>query len=214
MKLSKLQLLLIIVIVFMSSFVIATKWSDYTDQTAGNIADVDTFLIRDVDDTTLAATGTQKEYPWSVMKTDLTTWLNATSYTSLTGNWHTTGTALGKVVVTTATSERVLTTAELGGGIVRVTFAGEVRLPDLCDSSATGAAVMIVQGDPSETVEIAVTDTSDHVWLDGTDLGANFEIDSPGDAVSDNYIVMVCEAADNWHSKGRSGTWVTGGAAD
>ena len=48
-----------------------TIWSDYADQTAGNVQDVDTFLMRDVSDTTLHAKGTQKEYPWSVLKTDL-----------------------------------------------------------------------------------------------------------------------------------------------
>ena len=74
---------------------------------------------------------------------------------------------------------------------------------------------MIVQGDLSEIVEIAVTDTSDYVWLDGVvSAAANHEIDSPGAAKEDDYIVMVCTEANNWHSKGRSGTWVVGGIAD
>ena len=47
------------------------KWSDYADYSVSQILDADTFLVRDVDDTTLAATGTQKEYPWSVMKSDI-----------------------------------------------------------------------------------------------------------------------------------------------
>lgn len=123
------------------------------------------------------------------------------------------GTLTAFTAVTEATSERALTTAELGGGVVLVSFAGEVRLPDVCDT-ASGAMVMIVQEDPSEVVEIAVTDTADHLWLDGVDLGANYEIDSPGAAIEDDYIVMFCKAANNWHSLGRSGTWVTGGAAD
>ena len=50
-----------------------TKWSDYGDYSAGEILDADTFLVRDVNDTSLAATGTQKEYPWSVMKADIFT---------------------------------------------------------------------------------------------------------------------------------------------
>lgn len=49
----------------------AGKWSDYDDLTAGEVDDLDTFLLRDVSDTALAATGTQKEYPWSVLKSDL-----------------------------------------------------------------------------------------------------------------------------------------------
>jgi len=48
----------------------ATKWSDYGELTAGNMADGDDFLIRDVSDTSLAATGTQKRYSWASLKLD------------------------------------------------------------------------------------------------------------------------------------------------
>ena len=138
---------------------------------------------------------------------------DGTTTLGLTGSLLASGTIGGMIAVTQATEERVLTTAEVSGGLVEVSFAGEVRLPDVCDS-ASGAMVMITQKDDSETVEIAVTDTSDHLWLDGTDLGANYEIDSPGNAEQSNYIVLVCTEANNWKSFGRSGTWVTGGAAD
>ena len=50
------------------------KWSDYADYGAGEIINADTFLVRDSDDAT-TATGIQKEYPWSVMKSDLKTGL-------------------------------------------------------------------------------------------------------------------------------------------
>ena len=73
---------------------------------------------------------------------------------------------------------------------------------------------MLVQADVSETFEIAMTDTSDIPFLDGVSLTANFEIDSPGDAVEDNYIVMQCRETNEWHSLGRSGIFVTGGVAD
>ena len=123
------------------------------------------------------------------------------------------GSISGRVAITSAGSERVLTTAEMGGGMVLVTAAVEVQVPDLCDS-ATGASVMIVQADASEVVQIAVTDTGDKFFLDGVDLGANQEIDSPGAAKEDDYIVLVCREANEWHSYGRSGTWVDGGGAD
>jgi len=128
-------------------------------------------------------------------------------------NLLTTGSLAGKPVITSAGSERVLTAAECSGGIVLVTAAVEVRVPDICDS-ATGAMVMIVQADVSEVLEIAVTDTNDHFFLDGVDLGANQEIDSPGAAKEDDYICLFCREANEWHSYGRSGTWVDGGAAD
>ena len=117
--------------------------------------------------------------------------------------------------ITTASASRVLTAAELSGGIVLVTAnAVEVSLPDVCDS-ATGANVMIVQRDINETIQIGVTDTSDDMILDGTALGANQEIDSPGgagDAYA--YICLVCVAANTWASFDRRGTFVDGGAAD
>ncbi len=73
-----------------ASAVIADKWSDYADMSSGTIADADTFLVRDVSDTSLAATGTQKEYPWSVMLTDLAgasqTFTNKTLDANGTGN--------------------------------------------------------------------------------------------------------------------------------
>jgi hypothetical protein len=49
----------------------ATKWSDYGDMGSGTIADNDSFLLRDVSDESLGATGTQKEYIWADVKTDL-----------------------------------------------------------------------------------------------------------------------------------------------
>jgi hypothetical protein len=49
------------------------KWSDYGTLSSGNIASGDTFLIRDISDTTLGATGTQKQYPWATMLVDLGT---------------------------------------------------------------------------------------------------------------------------------------------
>jgi len=47
------------------------KWSDYAELASGNIADGDDFLIRDVSDVTMAATGTQKRYAWLSLKTDI-----------------------------------------------------------------------------------------------------------------------------------------------
>ena len=125
-----------------------------------------------------------------------------------------TGPLAGAVKITTASSERVLTKIELSGGVILVTAAIEIRLPDVCDST-TGANVIIVQRDASETIQIAVTDTSDDMILDGTALGANQEIDSPGgagDAYA--YICMVCVAENTWANFGRVGTWTDGGAAD
>ena len=133
--------------------------------------------------------------------------------TVVTGALSTTTTLTGYRIITSAGSGRVLTTAELGGGIVLVTAAVEVSLPDLCDS-ATGAYVTIVQADASEKVEIGVTDTADDMFLDGVSLGANQEIDSAAAAKEDDYITLVCREANEWHQVDKVGTWVDGGGAD
>ena len=62
---------ILVVLLFVASVVLAGKMSDYSDLSAGNIADGDMFLLRDVSDTTLGSTGTQKEYSWAAMKADL-----------------------------------------------------------------------------------------------------------------------------------------------
>jgi len=69
----KLKHLIIGVIVglLLGGGVVLAKWSDYGELTSGNIVDGDDFLVRDVSDTTLAATGTQKRFSWSSLKADL-----------------------------------------------------------------------------------------------------------------------------------------------
>jgi len=47
------------------------KWSAYGPLADGTLADDDTLLVRDISDTTLAATGTQKEYTGAGIKTTL-----------------------------------------------------------------------------------------------------------------------------------------------
>lgn len=52
----------------------ADKWSsydDYDNATDGAIENADTLMIRDTSDTSMAATGTQKELPWSEMVDEL-----------------------------------------------------------------------------------------------------------------------------------------------
>lgn len=63
--------LIIILILLSTALLIAAKWSTYDALTAGNIADSDDVLVRDVSDTTLDSTGTQKRWTWSAIKQDL-----------------------------------------------------------------------------------------------------------------------------------------------
>ena len=61
----------LLILILCVGILIGAKWSDYTELTAGNIADTDTFLVLDESDTTLAATGTQKQYEWETMVQDM-----------------------------------------------------------------------------------------------------------------------------------------------
>lgn len=62
------KFLLLTCLLLLSLILIATKWSDYGELSTGTIADGDDILVRDVSDTTMAATGTQKRYLWSSIK--------------------------------------------------------------------------------------------------------------------------------------------------
>jgi len=65
----------VILLVF-AGIVFAAKWSDYDSMTAGTLVDADTFMVLDVSDTTMATTGTQYQYPWSVLKADAKTYFD------------------------------------------------------------------------------------------------------------------------------------------
>jgi hypothetical protein len=85
----KVLLAFILISIPLVTYVYAAKWSTYTDATSGTIADADTFMFLDVTDTTLAATGTQKELSWANLKTDL----NSAGFTlkgtaeTISANW-------------------------------------------------------------------------------------------------------------------------------
>jgi len=71
-KLTRLDYFLILIILLMLAPVLIAGWkATYSELTAGNIADVDSFMVLDVSDTTMAATGTQKYLEFSTLKNDL-----------------------------------------------------------------------------------------------------------------------------------------------
>ena len=204
----KLKLLLILVIILAAGVAIGTRWSDYADQTAGNVADTDTFLIRDVSDTTLAATGTQKEYPWSVLKADLTTWLNATSYASLTGDWVTTGYMEGGVrTVETTTDVNITVSGSSALYINNHASTIEYTLP--ADPETDGGDSKTFCFRNRQTSAITVTPAAgDVIELAGTDAAAAESIVSEG-AKGEFICVQGFDdgGTDRWVSWGYSGTW-------
>ena len=207
-KLSKFQIVLIVLILLMAGIAIGTKWSDYADQTAGNIADVDTFLVRDVSDTTLAATGTQKEYPWSVLKADLTTWLNATSYTSLTGDLATTGYIEGGVrTVETTTDVNVTVTGSSAIYINNHASTIEYTLPADPETDGGDSKTFCFRNRQANVITITPA-SGDVIELAGTDASAAESIVSAG-AKGEFICLQGFDDAgtDRWVSWGYSGTW-------
>ena len=179
-------------ILLTTGMAIGTKWSDYADQTAGNIAAGDTFLVRDIDDATLAATGTQKEYPWSVMISDLT---GALPY-----NLTTSGVPIS------------VSAAQMNG-IIFMTAAEEVLIPDVCDA-ASGKWLIVFNKTAANQVEVAVADTGNDkfVLIDGTATGVNDELDLSTDASS--WVKVACLEANTWYVVAGVGATTDGGAAD
>lgn len=144
---------------------------------------------------------------------EVTTSTGVTRVDFTTLNLVTTGTLAGKVPVTAVSSlPHTVTAEQASGGFLIVTAAGDVDLPDVCDS-ATGAAVVVYVRDVSETVSVAVGDTADDIFYKPVGLlGVNNEIDSPGAA--GDWISLVCAEANVWHVVGYSGTWTDGGTVD
>lgn len=156
------------------------KWSDYADQTAGNIADADTFLVRDVDDDTLAATGTQKEYPWSVMKSDLSTALD---------------------MGTTSQSGSPITVS----GTTGVYFNGDDDVIEF-DLPADPTNKAYCFGNNAYANALTVDpDASDYITRDGVTAAQGEAYVSSGD--KKDWLCVVGVDTSNWRVTGEIGTW-------
>lgn len=86
------------------------------------------------------------------------------------------------------------------GSINYLTGAETTTLP------AAGLGMNTMPYSVDATVKTIDPDGTDHIWLDGVDLGAGISINSPG-AVGD-FIVLIARSANNWYSAGQSGVWI------
>ncbi|MHA2163492.1 MAG: hypothetical protein ACXACB_02005 [Promethearchaeota archaeon] len=121
----------------------------------------------------------------------------------------------GEVNVTQVTSgPHAVTAVQARGGYLIVTAVIDVDLPD-CSATSLGMNICVEQGDASEIVSVAVGDASDDILYEGTLLGVNNEIDSPGGATDRGaFICMICTEANLWRVKGHEGAWDDGGTVD
>ena len=150
----------VVILLLFAGIVFAAKWSDYDSMTAGTIADADTFMVLDVSDTTMAATGTQKQYPWSVLKADAKTYFDTLYEDGLgvpagddyilsskidgTRSWVEIPTDFdpdepGPIGGTTPNTA-VFTTLEAGGGDFAVDGSGNVTAASVTVSKVSGTA--------------------------------------------------------------------------
>lgn len=127
------------------------------------------------------------------------------------GDFATTGTLAGKLVVTTLAGSRLLTAAELSGGSIIATGAHEAELPAASCDSATGAKFTITAS-AGNKIEIAVEGAEDTINIEGAALGADDELDSAGGAFDS--VTIECLATNNWYVTAEQGVWVDGGVAD
>ena len=193
------------------------KWSDYGDYSAAEILDADTFLVRDVDDTSLAATGTQKEYPWSVMKTDLEVWLESLSPTFTSGTWNftsltaitfgaqpitTTGDMTGAIPPLSYSGNTQLTAANSYGKMVIATATMTLELPDTLAAGMSGCFT----NEAGDTTVIGLNPG------DGNTLSANGVVGTPATtyaatSAAGNKICWWADSATNAYILSEIGTW-------
>jgi hypothetical protein len=182
---NKIKIYILIALFAFAAVVFAAKWSDYGSLSSGNIVDTDTFLLLDVSDPSLGATGTQKQYAWSAMKSDIISMLSV---------GFALGDASGVKVTPSATNNKY-------SGITMDRTAGEtLALGDavyyksdgkLWKADADAAAsmpaigIIVVGGNAEATVTVlthgTVTDTD---WNFGT-VGGYLYVSETGGAIED-----------------------------
>jgi len=132
------------------------------------------------------------------------------NFTSLTGNWRTTGALQGQSVFNSYSSAQTLTYATNGGGVVHVTAACEITMWD-------GEAVNIgdfvtIWTSGANKLEIIPASGDHFVLFIGTVMTADYELDLP--ATAGNKVTLLCTADDTWTVFNETETCVDGGAAD
>ncbi len=119
-----------------------------------------------------------------------------------------TGTINGLVKVTLTTAATLVLTAANTAGDFHVNGDNDV-IDYTLPGAAAGLTACFYAGSFAQVVTIDPVDGTDTIYLDGASVGAGDAIDSAG-GVAD-YVCLIALDATNWHTLGRSGTWVDGG---
>ena len=186
-----------------------TKWSEYGDYSAAEILDADTFLVRDVNDTTLAATGTQKEYPWSVMKTDLEVWLESLSPTFTTGTWNfTSATAItfgAQPIITTGLVDGLTNVTITTDGTENANPAGQMSHYIFNQNTTEAATFTVTLADPPIKGMQLVAKNS---YGDGITTGVITLVVPAGDFIWNPTTAAMCTDGQDLVSGGAAGDFV------
>jgi hypothetical protein len=114
--------------------------------------------------------------------------------------------------ITLSAGNITVTTAQMNSTIF-MTAAGEVQVPDVCDSD-TGQWLIVMNKTDTNQVEVAVVDTANDMFvlIDGTVLDVDDEIDLSTNPSS--WVKIVCYEANTWYIVSGVGVTTDGGAAD
>ena len=132
------------------------------------------------------------------------------NFTSLTGNWRTTGIIQGRAMFATYSSAQILTFAANGGGVAQMTVAGEVTMWD-ATASNIGDFVTLWARD-AEKIEVIPVSGDHFVLLNGTAITADYELDMV--ATAGTKITLMVTALNTWSIFSETATSVDGGVAD
>lgn len=114
------------------------------------------------------------------------------NFTSLTGNWQTTGYLSGGVRTHTITTDSTLASGLMYGGVFYVPEAQTITLPAV----AVGmSATFITIGAVAVSVDV---NASDKVWLDGTALADGDKVTNT--STTGDIIVFTYYSADGWYA--------------
>jgi len=184
------------------------KWSDYADYGAGEIINADTFLVRDSDDAT-TATGIQKEYPWSVMKTDLEVWLESLSPTFTTGTWNfTSATAItfgAQPIITTGLVDGLTNVTITTDGTENANPAGQMSHYIFNQNTTEAATFTVTLADPPIKGMQLVAKNS---YGDGITIGVITLVVPAGDFIWNPTTAAMCTDGQDLVSGGAAGDFV------
>ncbi len=120
----------------------------------------------------------------------------------------TTGNIQGGIAITSTTAATLALTSANTLGDMHINGDADV-IDYTLPAAVEGLSACFYAGGNANVITIDSFDGVDTIYLNGASVGAGDAIDSAGGA--GDFICLIAVDATNWHTLGRSGTWVDGG---